>query len=262
MAALSGPFIAGQWRNLAAVTFEIDPAALRERAPPGLVLDLWRGRCLVSVVGLLFRDTRILGIPLPFGGSHPQVNIRFYVRRPDVEDSQPGVVFLRQMVPGRLVAWGTRRLYHEPAVAAPIRWETTGRHGGHPHLNHPPRREGEFTEKPEAVAYSWGAGEGIGRLEVGDLGETAYPEPGSAAAFVAERYWGYNLQPHGSALQFRVERPRWMICPAGSAQVEGDWLATAGLDSRFAGKGGELEVVSAFWADGSTTAIYRGRRIR
>jgi Uncharacterized conserved protein (COG2071) len=46
------PFLTAQWRHLAMLNGEVEPDLLTALVPPGTVLDLHAGRCLVSVVGL------------------------------------------------------------------------------------------------------------------------------------------------------------------------------------------------------------------
>ena len=46
--------------------YEVDPELLRFRVPAGTELDLFDGRCFVSLVGFMFLNTRVLGIPVPF----------------------------------------------------------------------------------------------------------------------------------------------------------------------------------------------------
>ena len=38
-------FLTGEWRSLAMVNYEIDPAILRPLVPPGTELDTFEGRC-------------------------------------------------------------------------------------------------------------------------------------------------------------------------------------------------------------------------
>src|SRR6267142_1551712 len=61
-----GPGLIAEWRNLAMLTYEVDPAILKERVPAGCELDFRFGRTFVSVVGFQFLRTRVLGIPIPF----------------------------------------------------------------------------------------------------------------------------------------------------------------------------------------------------
>jgi uncharacterized protein YqjF (DUF2071 family) len=90
-------------------------------------LDTWDGKYLVSIVGLQFRDIRVLGVPVPFYRSYPQVNLRFYVRRRAEGQWYPGVVFIKQIVPRKLVALVARRAYQEKFIATPVKhWVEAG----------------------------------------------------------------------------------------------------------------------------------------
>ncbi len=60
------PFLSAQWRHLLMVNYEVPPELVEARLPPGTELDRWQGKCLVSLVGFLFVDTRVKGIPVPF----------------------------------------------------------------------------------------------------------------------------------------------------------------------------------------------------
>jgi hypothetical protein len=73
--------------------------------PRGTELDSWQGCTLASVVGFLFADTRLLGVPVPAHRTFEEVNLRFYVRRPmDGKAPRRGVVFIRELVPREAIA--------------------------------------------------------------------------------------------------------------------------------------------------------------
>src|SRR5439155_9383088 len=93
------PFLTAEWRDLAMLNYEVDPAVLRPRVPAGTELDAWRGRTFLSVVGFMFLDTRVLGIPIPLHRDFEEVNLRFYVRREASEGWRRGVVFVKELVP-------------------------------------------------------------------------------------------------------------------------------------------------------------------
>ena len=63
------PFLEAEWRHLALFNYEIDPELLEPLVPEGTTLDLWGGRALVSIVGFMFLDTRLLGVPIPLHAS-------------------------------------------------------------------------------------------------------------------------------------------------------------------------------------------------
>ena len=73
-------FLTARWQHLAMLNYEIDPAVLQPFVPVGTELDAWQGRYYVSMVGFMFLETRVLGIPIPFHRNFEEVNLRFYVR--------------------------------------------------------------------------------------------------------------------------------------------------------------------------------------
>src|ERR1700744_2323886 len=102
-------FLTAEWRKLIMVQYEVPPDVLLPYLPPGLELDLYEGRCFVSLVGFLFDRVCILGVPVPGHTRFEEVNLRFYVRRklrpgetPDPNEIAPGyrrgVVFLSEIV--------------------------------------------------------------------------------------------------------------------------------------------------------------------
>ena len=84
-------FLTAEWRYLAMVNYEIDPALLLSRAPRGTELDFWEGKTFVSIVGFLFLNTKVLGWTIPWHRDFEEVNLRFYVRRKGPEGWRRGV---------------------------------------------------------------------------------------------------------------------------------------------------------------------------
>jgi uncharacterized protein YqjF (DUF2071 family) len=103
------------------LNFEIDPAILSRRVPPGTELDLWNGRAYVSLIGFRFLQTRLLGIPIPFHRDFSEVNLRFYVRRQTASSWKRGVVFIREIVPVPAVTFVARWVYNENYITLPMR---------------------------------------------------------------------------------------------------------------------------------------------
>jgi uncharacterized protein YqjF (DUF2071 family) len=50
----AGEFLTAEWRRLAMLNYQVDPAILRPFVPRGVELDTWDNRHYVSVVGFLF----------------------------------------------------------------------------------------------------------------------------------------------------------------------------------------------------------------
>src|SRR5712691_12587094 len=103
------------------LNYEIDSSVLALFVPTGTELDLWKGKVLVSVVGFLFLQTRVLGIPIPFHRDFEEVNLRIYVRRKAEDGWRRGVVFIKEIVPRALIATVARIVYNENYIALPMR---------------------------------------------------------------------------------------------------------------------------------------------
>ncbi len=114
-------FLTAEWRHLAMLNYQVDPEVLRERLPRGIELDDHAGRHFVSVVGFLFLHTKVRGIPIPFHRDFEEVNLRCYVRREEQGELRRGVVFVKEFVPRRAIAWVARTVYNENYLALPMR---------------------------------------------------------------------------------------------------------------------------------------------
>ena len=232
------PFLTAEWRSLAMLNYEIDPAVIAPFVPKGTELDSWNGRTFVSVVGFLFLETRIRGLRIPFHGRFEEVNLRLYVRRRAEDGWRRAVVFVKELVPRAAIAWVARTLYNENYCAVPM---------GH-----------TFSEGG-GVTYWWKSGSVRGALELVARGEPAMVREGTQEEFITEHYWGYAKQPDGGTLEYRVEHPRWMVRPADRAGLSCDVAKLYGAAFVEALSG---PPASAFLAEGSPVSVYAGRRLR
>lgn len=218
------------------VNYEVDPGLLRSRVPRGVELDLWNGRCLVSLVGFQFLDTRVLGVPVPFHRDFPEVNLRFYVRRVVGDEVRRAVVFLKEIVPRRALALVANAVYNENYIALPMRTSDTG----------------------NRVEYGWSHRGRSFTLGASLDGEPALPPPDAEASFIAEHYWGYVTQRDGGTMEYRVEHPPWRVTRGKDAVFAGDATELYGADfaAILAGKAS-----SSFVAEGSEVLVRRGVRM-
>src|SRR5438105_3314941 len=115
------PFLTANWRYLAMLNFAADPKILRPLVPSNTELDFYKGQTFFSVVGFLFLDTRVVGLPIPLHRDFEEVNLRFYVRRKSGDEWRRGVVFVRELVPRRAIALVARLFYGEPYLGLPMR---------------------------------------------------------------------------------------------------------------------------------------------
>ena len=234
-------FLTADWRYLAMLNYEVDPAVFMPHLPKGTDLDDRGGRHFVSLIGFLFLDTHVLGLPALFHQNFEEVNLRLYVRRKIGAESRAGVAFIREMVPLPLVAEMARLTYNEPYRTVPMQHTLVETNG---HL--------------QSVEYLFGGPRNQCRLAVHVDGPAQEMKRGSDEEFLSERGWGYTRQRDGGTIEYRVEHPRWRVWP--DARWELDGPLGEFYDEPFASilRGSPA---SAFVADGSAVAVHFPERI-
>jgi uncharacterized protein YqjF (DUF2071 family) len=228
-------FLSAEWRSLAMLNYRVAPELLAPYVPRGTELDAFGGAYYASLVGFLFINTRVLGVPVPWHRDFEEVNLRFYVRRSVGGEARRAVVFIRELVPRRAIATVARLAYNEPYRSLRMR---------HDHA-------------PTSVSYSWHTNM-WSTLAVAMQGDGVVPHIDSEEAFITEHYWGYTKQRDGGTVEYEVRHPRWRVWHAKSANVTGP------LDHVY-GKAWadvlEAPPASAFVADGSAVEVHFPRRI-
>jgi len=229
-------FLSAEWRWLAMVNYAVDPAALRPYVPAGTELDVFRGRTYVSLVGFLFLNTKLWGLPVPFHRNFEEVNLRFYVRRKAEGEWRRGVVFIREIVPRRAIAWTARAFYGERYAAAPMRHTIEG----------------------DRFCYGWRMAGRWNRLAVTRTGAPRPAAEGSEEQFITEHYWGYAARRGGGSLEYRVEHATWNLWAAAEAEAS---VAAAGIYGPAFAEALSGKPASAFLAEGSRVKVLWPRRV-
>ena len=233
-------FLTAEWRYLAMLNYEVDAGLLLPLVPAGTELDRWDGRVFVSLVGFRFLKTRVFGLAIPFHSNFDEVNLRFYVRRCEGDEVRRGVVFIREIVPRRAIAWVARTVYNENYVALPMAHEIRKASG-----------------QGLTVAYRWKNQDWSG-IEVLAEGGPRLPSDGSHEQFITEHYWGYASQPDGGCMEYRVAHPSWRVWNARQAEFSGDVDNLYGKDFAAVLRG---RPTSALLTDGSAVTVMRGHRL-
>jgi uncharacterized protein YqjF (DUF2071 family) len=229
------PFLTANWRYLAMLNYVVDPRTITPLVPPGTEIDYENRETFVSVVGFLFLDTHLLGLPVPLHRDFEEVNLRFYVRKKSADTWRRGVVFVREFVPKRAIALIARSFYGEPYLAVPMKHNI------------------EHVDLRLKVEYSWRRGTKWESLKMSASGEPQNIPAGSHAEFITEHYWGYTSVRAGCS-EYRLQHPRWKIWNADSFELSADVVALYG--EQFA------ETLAApprstFIADGSPIEIWQ-----
>ena len=234
-------FLTADWRHLAMLHYEVDPAILLPLLPKGTELDDHRGRHYISLVGFMFLDTHVLSLPAFFHQNFEEVNLRFYARRDLGSERRSGVVFIREMVARPLVAELAKLTYNEPYRTVPLQ---------HTIL----QTDGEL----QSVEYVVGRPADQCRITLHVESPLEPIQPGSLEDFLAHRGWGYTRQRDGGTIEYRVSHPRWNIWPIARWELTGPLREF--YDEPFA------DILSqnpstAFIADGSEVAVHLPERI-
>jgi uncharacterized protein len=194
MSTDSKQFLSATWKYLALLNYEVDPAVLQKHLPPFIEIDYWQGKAIVSVVGFLFHDTRVLGVKWPGHTHFEEVNLRYYIRHYDGEKWRRGVGFVSEIVPRPLVARLANTFYNEKYSCAI--------------MSHDIRLE----EASITAEYRWQKKkQGINSLYVKAAPSLQHIAEGSAEEFILEHYYGYNRLNEHATIEYSVHHPQWQV---------------------------------------------------
>ncbi|TAE08018.1 MAG: DUF2071 domain-containing protein [Bacteroidetes bacterium] len=210
-------FLSAYWEKLLMANYVVKPEVLMPYLPAHTELDIFEGKCYVSLVAFLFRDTKLLGLPIPFHRTFEEVNLRFYVRHYSEGEWRRGVVFVRELVPKYAISWVANLLYQEPYQTCNMR--------------HVYREEaGELQ-----VQYEWKIRKAPAFYRFSAVAEATPQEIpiGSEAEFITEHYWGYTPLAGGKTAEYSVTHPRWRVYPVKNYAIGCNFGILYGQDFEF-----------------------------
>jgi len=227
------------WNNLFMANYVIDPKVLLPYLPYGTELDLFEGKCYVSLVGFMFLDTKLIGIKFPFHTNFEEVNLRFYVKYSDNGTIKRGVVFIKEIVSKHMLALIANTLYNEKYERMPMKESLTEEDG------------------VVSVSYEWFKEEWHS-INVEFTKELTAIAAESEEEFITEHYWGYNKVNENVSTEYGVEHPRWSVYKLLNHSIKVDFGEVYGADFEFLNN---LQPDSVFVADGSKVVIKKGKKI-
>lgn len=201
---MSQVFLRANWLNLIMVNYSIDPAILKKYIPAYTELDEFNGIYYVSLVGFLFRDTKVKGIPVPFHRNFEEINLRFYVRQKENNKWKRGVVFLREIVALPAITLMANLTYKEH------------------YRTHKTKHIWNLTNEEWQVEYHWKLNKDWNYLKVAAESSSHPIEQGSEEEFIAIQNWGYTRISRNKTSIYQVHHPNWLIHPVRHYQVQCD----------------------------------------
>lgn len=179
-------FLSAYWENLILINYEVDPNILKPYIPKGTQLDSFNGKYYVSIVGFMFKDTKVLGLKLPYHINFEEVNLRFYVKHND----KRGVVFIKEIVPKSLITLVANSIYHEHYQTNKMK------HSWSENDNH------------KEFQYQWKLNQQWQSISVKTEKQTSNIKDNSEEQFITEHYFGYTKHKN-KTFEYEVTHPTW-----------------------------------------------------
>ncbi|MEP2937555.1 MAG: DUF2071 domain-containing protein [Gilvibacter sp.] len=208
-------FLKAEWKNLAIANYVIDASLLLKYVPAGTELDEWEGKCYVSLVGFMFKNTKLLGIKIPGHVNFEEVNLRFYVRRFENGEWKRGVVFIKEIVPKWALTFVANTVYHENYETLPM-----------DHL-------WEDKNDKKTIAYRWKKQGKWNTFSVQASNKPCEITPKSETEFITEHYWGYAKVNQYKSNEYEVTHPKWQAYDVIAYEIDVDFGAVYGSEFEF-----------------------------
>lgn len=227
-------FLTARWEDLVMANYSVPPEILIPYLPKGVELDLFEGQAFVSLVGFMFKRTRLFGIPIPLMGTFEEINLRFYVKRKIGDTYKRGVVFINETVPYKAVAFIANKLYKEHYISIPTKSQILQ------------------TESLKNISYQWKSKSGWNKIDITTDNTMTLMPHDSIEEFIFEHYYGYTKVSETESQEYKVNHPRWNINKVLSFDIQCDFLSMYGEDFSFLSHKNPDSVI---FAEGSAVSV-------
>ena len=208
--------------------------SLKPFIPQGVELDLYHDKAYVSLVGFMFKDTKLFQVPIPWLGTFEEINLRFYVVRKVETKRKRGVVFINETIPYKVVAWVANKLYNEhyTAIATTHKWN--------------------IGKEKKSIEYQWNVKGHWNSLFAEALTKTELMANGSFEEFIFEHYFGYTKIDDQSTEEYQIRHPRWKLNKVTTYKIKCDFANMYGSEFDFLNS---IEPDAVFLAEGSGVEV-------
>lgn len=234
-------FLKAEWKNLALFNYEIDAEILEKYLPAGTEIDIWNNKCYVSLVGFMFKNTKVLGLKVPFHTDFEEVNLRFYVKRFENGEWKRGVVFIKEIVPKKAITFIANTLYQEHYETQKMRHEIIE------------------NKNKNTFIYQWKKDKEWNTIEIETKKDLSKIEIDSEAEFITEHYFGYTQIDEETTFEYEVTHPRWEQFEVLNHRIDIDFEKNYGTDFGFLQT---QKPTSIFLAEGSKITVKNKRKIK
>tara|TARA_Y100000385_G_scaffold286046_1_gene347221 strand:- start:6027 stop:6740 length:714 start_codon:yes stop_codon:yes gene_type:complete len=233
-------FLNAEWRQLAMANYTIDPSILKKHLPAGTEIDLFEGKCYISLIGFMFLNTKLLGVKIPFHTNFEEVNLRFYVKRFENNIWKRGVVFIKEIVPKPALTFIANNIYNEHYETLP--------------MNHHWKK----TNSNRTVSYQWKKNNIWYSFMVRAALMSSIIKSNSEVEFITEHYWGYAKVSENETNEYEVTHPRWEHYLIDHFEIKVNFEAVYGPEFEFLNR---MNPNSVILANGSEITVENKTKI-
>ena len=233
-------FLKAEWKNLALFNYEVDARLLEKYVPAGTEIDLWNNKCYVSLVGFMFKNTKVLGLKVPFHVDFEEVNLRFYVKRFENGEWKRGVVFIKEIVPKKAITFIANTFYQEHYETRKMRHEIIEK------------------ENTNTFIYQWKNDKKWNSIQLKTKKNPTPIEIDSDAEFITEHYFGYTKIDDNTTFEYEVQHPGWEQLEVTDPKIDIDFKNEYGHNFEFLQT---TNPTSVFLAKGSAVKVKNKRKL-
>lgn len=186
-------FLKAIWENIVMANYALEPAILEPYLPRGVELDLYNGKAYVTLVGFMFKNTKLFNVPIPYLGTFEEINLRFYVLRKEGNEIKRGVVFINETIPYKLVAWMANKLYKEHYTTIPTKHSI------------------KIYDDIKQIEYYWKINKVWNSIKVNATIINEQMQNGSFEEYIFEHYFGYTKIDVDNTEEYTISHPSWKI---------------------------------------------------
>jgi len=227
-------FLKANWENIIMANYEIDPKILLPYLPKGVELDLYNGKAYVSLVGFMFKKTKLFNISIPWFGTFEEINLRFYVIRKVGNKVKRGVVFINETIPYPIVAWMANKLYKEHYTVVPTKHEI------------------KIENDHKKVHFEWLFNKKWNSIYVEATTESNVMDKASLEKFIYDHYYGYTKIDEDETEEYKLQHPSWLVNQVLDYKIDCDFKAMYGKSFSVLNN---AKPNAVFIAEGSSVAI-------
>jgi len=227
-------FLEAHWENIVMANYAVPIDVLLPYLPNGCQLDLHEGQAYVSLVGFMFKKTKLFKIPIPLLGTFEEINLRFYVHRKEGSIIKRGVVFINETIPYRAVAWVANKLYKEHYTTIPTK--------NNIYIN--------ATQKK--IEYLWQINKVWNSIYIESSTDKDDMQTNSFEEFIFEHYYGYTKIDKLKTEEYIINHPRWKVNKITSYKINCDFDKMYGNHFSFLNT---VNPNSVFLAEGSPVSV-------